>query len=79
MAKTAILIYCTPEEREQIQRAAKRERRTITGFVMNAVTNRFAIEGRIQDRKMQAQATDEKRLTGTKDHRSSTDSGNEGV
>jgi len=49
--KTALLIYCTQEEAEKIRLAAKRERRTITGFVMNAVMSRFVIEGRIQERK----------------------------
>jgi uncharacterized protein (DUF1778 family) len=44
--KTALLIYCTPEEAEQIRLAAKQERRTITGFVMNAVTMRLAVRYR---------------------------------
>ena len=44
--KTALLIYCTPEEADQIRFAAKQERRTITGFVMNAVTNRLAVRYR---------------------------------
>ena len=51
--KTALLIYCTREEAEQIKIAARRERRTITGFVMNAVMSRFAIEGRLRARKLE--------------------------
>lgn len=49
--KTALLIYCTREEADQIKLAAKRERRTISGFVMNAVMTRFAVEGRLRERK----------------------------
>lgn len=53
--RTALLVYCTREEADQIRKAAKRERRTISGFVMNAVMNRFAIEGRLQERKNEFQ------------------------
>lgn len=49
--RTALLIYCTREEAEQIRRAAKRERRTISGFVMNTVMSRFAIESRLDERR----------------------------
>ena len=49
--KTALLIYCTCEEADQIKLAAKRERRTISGFVMNAVMTRFAVEGRLRERR----------------------------
>jgi len=52
--RLAFLIYCSPEEAEQIRRAAKRERRTITGFFMNAVMARFATEERIKQRKEQS-------------------------
>ncbi len=50
-SRTALLIYCTREEAEQIRKAAKRERRTISGFVINTVMNRFAIESRINERR----------------------------
>ena len=50
-SRTALLIYCTREEAEQIRQAAKRERRTISGFVMNAVMSRFAIESRLDERR----------------------------
>jgi len=46
--KTALLIYCTPEEADRIRLAAKQERQTITGFVMTAVTNRLALRYRPQ-------------------------------
>lgn len=51
--RVAFLIYCSPEEAELIRRAATRERRTITGFFMNGVMGRFAVEGRVQQRKEQ--------------------------
>jgi hypothetical protein len=47
--KAAILIYCTQEEREQIRLAAKQERRTISGFVMNAVMTTLTVEGRLRE------------------------------
>ena len=53
--RTALLVYCTREEAEQIRKAAKRERRTISGFVINAVMTRFAIEDRIEKRKAERQ------------------------
>ena len=49
--KAALLIYCTRGEAAQIKLAAKRERRTIPGFVMNAVMTRFAVEGRLRERR----------------------------
>ena len=39
--KTAILLRCTPEEAEMIRRAAAVERRTLSGFILNAVMNRL--------------------------------------
>jgi len=49
--KTALLIYCTPEEADAIREFAKRERRTISGFVMTAVTNRLAVLARVEEAK----------------------------
>ena len=48
-----LLICCTREEAERIRTAAKRERRSISGFVMHAVMSRFALEGRLQERREQ--------------------------
>jgi len=59
--RTALLIYCTKEEAEQIRIAAKRERRTISGFVINAVMNRFAIESRIYERRKASSKRTEER------------------
>ncbi len=39
--KTAILLRCTREEAELIRRAAHFERRTLSGFILNAVMNRL--------------------------------------
>jgi uncharacterized protein (DUF1778 family) len=39
--KTAILLRCTAEEAELIRRAAALERRTLSGFILNAVMNRL--------------------------------------
>jgi uncharacterized protein (DUF1778 family) len=49
--RTALLICCTREEAERIREAAKRERRSISGFVMNAIQIRFSVESRIQEGK----------------------------
>ena len=48
--RTAVLVRCTPEEADAIRRAAKRERRSISGFVLNAVMNRIANQATIQQR-----------------------------
>lgn len=48
---TTLAIRCTPAEAEAIREAAKQERRTITGFVMNAVMTRLAYQGRLQQRR----------------------------
>jgi len=39
--KTAILLRCTPEEAALIRHAAATERRTLSGFILNAVMNRL--------------------------------------
>ncbi len=39
--KTAILLRCTADEAEMIRRAAAFERRTLSGFILNAVMNRL--------------------------------------
>jgi uncharacterized protein (DUF1778 family) len=37
----AILIRCTPEDYDAIHRAAKLERRTVSGFILNAAMSRI--------------------------------------
>jgi len=51
--RTVLLVCCTREEAARIKTAAQRERRSISGFVLNAVMARFALEGRLQERREQ--------------------------
>jgi len=60
--KTALLIYCTPEEAETIRDFAKRERRTISGFVMTAVTNRLAVLTRVEVAKVNPETKPENQM-----------------
>lgn len=39
--RTSILIRCSREEAELIRRAARAERRTISGFILNAIMFRL--------------------------------------
>ena len=45
--KAALFVRCTEEEAERIRRTAKMERRTVSGFVLNAVFNRIAMRDRL--------------------------------
>jgi mobilization protein NikA len=45
--RATLLIRCTREEAEAIRHAAKREHRTISGYVLNAVMYRLAREGQL--------------------------------
>ena len=45
--KAAVFVRCTEEEAERIRRTAKSERRTVSGFVLNAVFNRIAMRDRL--------------------------------
>lgn len=59
--RTALLIHCSHEEAERIRQGAKRERRTISGFVLNAVLWRLDVETRATARREARQAgTEEK-------------------
>jgi uncharacterized protein (DUF1778 family) len=46
--RTALLVRCSEEEAEMIREAAKRERRTISGFILNAVLNRIAHQKKLE-------------------------------
>ena len=46
--RTALLVRCSEEEAESIREAAKRERRTISGFILNAVLNRITNQQRLE-------------------------------
>jgi uncharacterized protein (DUF1778 family) len=39
--KAAIFIRCSDEDAERIRHAAKLERRTLSGYILNAVMNRI--------------------------------------
>ena len=41
--RTALLIRCTNREAELIRKAARAERRTVSGYILNAVLQRIAI------------------------------------
>ena len=47
--RTAILIRCNSDEAERIRKAAKRERRTMSAFVLNALTERLRIHAEASD------------------------------
>ncbi len=40
-SRTALLIRCTKEEAARIRHEAKKERRTLSGYVINALMNRM--------------------------------------
>jgi uncharacterized protein (DUF1778 family) len=46
-SRTALLIRCTEEEATAIREAARRERRTVSAFVLNAVMNRIKFQRRM--------------------------------
>ncbi len=41
--RTAILVRCTEPEAAQIRQAARRERRTVSAYVIRAVMNRMRV------------------------------------
>jgi Protein of unknown function (DUF1778) len=45
--KAALFIRCTEEEAEKIRRTARAERRTVSGFILNAVFHRIAMRERL--------------------------------
>ena len=52
--RTALLIHCSREEAERIRNAAKRERRTISGYVLNAVISRLDYQSQFERKIEQA-------------------------
>jgi uncharacterized protein (DUF1778 family) len=46
--RTALLVRCSQEEAAMIREAAKHERRTISGFILNAVLNRIANQRKLE-------------------------------
>ena len=51
--KAALFVRCTEEEADKIRRTAKAERRTVSGFVLNAVFNRIAMRERLLNEQEQ--------------------------
>lgn len=47
--RTALLVRCTIREAELIREAAKAERRTITGYILNAVLQRIAVREKTRE------------------------------
>lgn len=47
--RTALLVRCSEEEAAVIREAARRERRTISGFILNAVLNRITNQKKLED------------------------------
>jgi uncharacterized protein (DUF1778 family) len=45
--KAALFVRCTEEEAEKIRRTAKAERRSLSGFMLNAVFSRIAMRDRL--------------------------------
>ncbi len=45
--RTAILVRCTKAEAELIREAARRERRTLSGYILNSVLNRIQNRERV--------------------------------
>ena len=48
--RTALLIRCDKEEADLIRNAAQQERRTVSGYVLNAVMQRIAARTRVRAR-----------------------------
>ncbi len=45
--RTALLIRCSREEADLVRKAARAERRTISGFVLNAIMTRIQARTRL--------------------------------
>ncbi|HKU21542.1 MAG TPA: DUF1778 domain-containing protein [Terriglobales bacterium] len=44
--RTALLVRCSAEEAELIRQAAKAERRTISGYILNGILQRIAVQSK---------------------------------
>jgi len=51
--RTALLIRCSVEQAEQIREAARREHRTVSGFVLNCLEYKLRIQAAVHE-KMKA-------------------------
>ena len=48
--RTALLIRCSVEEAQQIRSAARREHRTLSGYVLYSLQQKLQIEAAVQKR-----------------------------
>lgn len=48
LKRTALLIRCSVEEAEQIRAAARRQYRTLSGYVLHCLRNRLKVEDDLQ-------------------------------
>ena len=48
-ARAALLVRCTREEADTIHDAAKRERRTISGYILHSVLHRIANQKALEE------------------------------
>ncbi len=61
--RTAVLfIRCTDEEAERIRHAALLERRTISGYILNAVLHRIEAQEKLREVDNQTQRSNASRL-----------------
>lgn len=51
--RAVLFIRCSREEARRIRAAARRERRTLSAYILNAVENRLAVEEQIRRTKWQ--------------------------
>ena len=54
--KAALFVRCTEEEAEKICGTAKAERRTVSGFILNAVFNSIAMRERLLSEQEQQES-----------------------
>jgi uncharacterized protein (DUF1778 family) len=47
LKKAAIFVRCTEQEAEKVRQTARAERRTLSGFVLNAVFSHIAMRDRL--------------------------------
>ncbi len=47
--RTALLVRCSQKEAEVIRQAAKLERRTVSGYILNAVLQRIAVRNKTRE------------------------------
>ncbi len=59
--RKALLIRCSEEEADLIRRAARAERRTISGYILNAVMGRLQAQARIGSEPAPPEKPDEPR------------------